>query len=344
MLQAARASWGIDYGDVAVLNRTNAQMEPWEAACVAARVPYTVLGGFSFYSRTEVADVIAWMRVAFLEVDDVGLEVALDRIYNRPSRYLGKVWREQLDGEGGWRPFLQGVPMRFHLAYQARNADELREAIYALRRLPLAGASACDVVRHIVDGPLGYRSWAIKDGETSQITSEVDSLVSENLDAVIQGATRFPKLGDYLDFVDLCDARGPRRATGGSRVVLSTVHRAKGLEWPFVIVAGLCDGKLPHHLGMEDEERRLLYVAVTRAGDRVLLTGCAEPSRFLCELVGLPVLADPEPEPEPERIEWWDDEADDPPPEGDPGSAGDDGARQRGANVVPFRRPTARSG
>jgi DNA helicase-2/ATP-dependent DNA helicase PcrA len=287
----------LELSDVAVLCRTNAQIEPWEAACVAQKLPYAVLGGFSFYQRTEVADVIAWMQIAFAEAGDV-LEAALDRVYNRPSRYLGKVWHEALMAQGGWQPFLRGEPYSWALAYQGRNADALLAAIHELRQLPLKGASACDIVRHIVDGPLGYRRWVLKDGDTvGQITSDVDSLVSENLDAVLQGATRFPKLGDYLDFVDLCKVRATRRTGGGvGRVVLSTIHRAKGLEWRCVYVAGLIDGKLPHILGHEDEERRLFYVAVTRAGDRLVLSANGEPSRFLADLIGMPVLADPGPE------------------------------------------------
>jgi len=317
LIQQARAGWALEPGDIAVLCRTNAQIEPWEAACVAAKVPYVVLGGVSFYLRSEVADVIAWLRIAGLELEDPRWAASLDRVYNRPSRYLGKAWRDELERQGGWARFLGSVSEQpsFRLPYQRRATEALLADVWALRDAT-AGASACDVVRWVVDGRLGYRRWALADGETVQVTSEVDSLVSENLDAVIAGATRFPRLAEYLEFVDLCAVRGARRQLGAARLVLSTIHRAKGLEWPFVTLAGCVDGKLPHALGTEDEERRLFYVATTRAGDRLLVTGTADgPSRFVADLVGLPVLADPEdvhaeaelPAPEgsgdPERVE-----------------------------------------
>jgi DNA helicase-2/ATP-dependent DNA helicase PcrA len=299
LIQQALESWALEHGDVAVLCRTNAQIEPWEAACVAAKVPYLVLGGVSFYLRTEVQDVMAWLRIA-VAATMADYEQPLTRIYNRPSRYLGKVWYDDVVARGGWGQFL-GTRMTFRLAYQQRAADELRTLIQKLYAYAHSGASACDVVRWVVDGPIGYRRWALADGETVQVTSEVDSLVAENLDAVIAGATRFPQLTDYLEFVDLCAVRGARRQLGTGRLVLSTIHRAKGLEWPFVTLAGCVDGKLPHALGMEDEERRLFYVAVTRAGDRLLITGTAEdPSRFVADLVGLPVLAESMEEPDAE--------------------------------------------
>ena len=297
VIQRTLAAWeGLELGEIAVLCRTNAQIEPWEAACVAARLPYVVAGGFSFYQRSEVADVIAWMQVATLtseKPENRGVFLtALERIYNRPSRYLGKVWREELEQQGGWDQFLRGGPLTWKLGYQKRNVDALYEAITVVRRVAREG-SACDVARHIIDGDLGYRRWAVSEKE-NEPTSEQDSYVSENLDAILQGATRFPKPADYLEFVDLCKARGGRRTVATTtRIVLSTIHRAKGLEWPFVVVAGVIDGKLPHILGMEDEERRLFYVAVTRAGDRLLVCGSDEPSRFVADLMGWPVLADP---------------------------------------------------
>jgi len=328
-IQQTMSRWPLEHGDCAVLCRTNAQIEPWEAACVAARMPYVVLGGFSFYLRAEVQDVIAWLRIATLELEDPQWATALDRVYNRPSRYLGKAWRDELERQGGWARFMgpASAQPRFRLGYQQRASDGLMRDVWALRDLA-PSASACDVARHVIDGPLGYRRWAISDGETVQVTSEVDSLVSENLDAVIAGATRFPQLAEYLEFVDLCAVRNHRRQLGTGRLVLSTIHRAKGLEWPYVTLAGCVDGKLPHVLGSEDEERRLLYVAVTRAGDRLLVTGTEEPSRFIADLMGLPVLADPEPE-----VGHVEPAA----PEGDPGGECEPAEPRAGAGVPALR-------
>jgi len=259
--------------DVVVLGRTHAVLGECEAVCVGLGVPYVVAGGFSFYDRAEIKDVMAYLEYA------AGLDrlASLERIYNRPSRYLGRVWLDSLQAQGGWPKWETSGPSAFRWSqrYMSERADELWSICCQLRRYS-HDTRAAGILHYVLNGPVGYRNWVHKDGLAEQEESE-DNDVDENLDSLVEGAgTR--TLGEFVAFVDQCRRHPKRVETAAGSITLSTIHRAKGLEWPIVLLVGLEEDILPHHRGEpEGEERRLYYVAVSRARDALVLALSGDP-------------------------------------------------------------------
>ena len=325
-LQAAHDEGGLAWRECAVLYRTNGQSAVLEAACGRAGVPYTVVGGVGFFNRAEVLDVLAYLRLA-LEWD----AEALDRIYNRPSRYLGHVWRAELEKRGGWKAFETGpAGMSFSRWYMDRRADELWRAICALQAEYRRGRGPAEMVAYVC-ARIGYRAWLL--GEEPD---DADECKGEILDALIETARQYDSVEVFLDFAAECQSRGkaaePTARSGiRDRVQLSTIHRAKGLEWPLVIVAGFSEGLLPHRMAGDDdaEERRVCYVALTRARDTLLLSYHGEASRYLRELGQAGLVRMPGPGDEEDE----DDDAEDHPSAKDETSreVGDDGEEWEGA-------------
>jgi len=273
--------------DVCVLARTHAVLGEVELACTAANIPYFLVGGLSFYERNEVLDILAHLEYA------AGVDVpnALERIHNRPSRYLGAAWLAAVHAQGGWQQWERGGPQHLHWPhdYMARRAWELWDVCVRLRQFGSA-APAVAVVDYVLK-EVGYAAWVRKDGVADAEQSE-DNDVLDNLAVLREAASQRGTVAEFIAFADACRHR-PQRVQGAGGVTLSTIHRAKGLEWPVVIVAGCEEGTLPHGKGNPNgEERRLYYVAVTRPMERLILAGSGTPSRYLresCAVLGLVV-------------------------------------------------------
>lgn len=271
-LTALRVRHDWSWGRMAILYRTNAQSEPFETACMQQGIPHLVMGSVGFYARAEVLDVLAYLRATSLDPE------ALDRIYNRPSRYLGAVWRRELEEQGGWPAFFDDPSAcSWSKPYMRKRADELYETILDLQQRLAAGSTPAALVEHVLER-IGYRAWLI--GEEPD---EMDNVRSENLDQLQHAAGRWTSVEEFLAFTERCGPRRPQ-TMDFNQVRLSTIHRAKGLEFPLVVVAGLSEGVLPHRLGEPAEERRLFYVAATRAQDRLVLSSCVPVSSFWSSL------------------------------------------------------------
>lgn len=293
-----------------VLYRTNAQSRGVEEQLLSAAVPYVVLGGTNFYDRREVKDLLAYLRVAagIGEFDDV------KRSINTPFRYLGKAFIEGLEsaiGLGG--PFLLDSIKRY-LAVAKLQKRQLSSAmswcqlVQGVSDIIRAGEesespSRASLPEHmakpatLLEGlvrDLKYSEWLTRD---EGVESPENNRVS-NVRELIRAAGRFPTVAKLLEYVD--DTR--KRAEKAKResiqtdvVTLCSIHRAKGLEWSYVFVLGVNEKILPHaYAEDEHEERRLFYVACTRAADVLELSYVAraavsnkvldlKPSRFLTE-------------------------------------------------------------
>ncbi len=260
--------------DCAVLYRTNAQSRAFEMAMSRAGISYRLVGGKRFYERKEVKDVMAYLRVVFNPADDLSLL----RVINYPRRGIGDVAQRRLREYAS----AQQIPLAEALARadrieglsaQARRASsELSEL---LRRFEeSAGQSLAERVRNIAEVS------GIMLLLRQERTREADDRL-ENIGELISEAKRFEEeqgtadLGEFLGWVALVSDWDETNEDGGG-VWLMTVHSAKGLEFPLVIVAGLEEGVFPHsrslNEGTVEEERRLMYVALTRAQDELYLT------------------------------------------------------------------------
>jgi DNA helicase-2/ATP-dependent DNA helicase PcrA len=290
----------------AVLYRTNAQSRAFEEALLWRAIRYRMLGGFSFYQRAEVKDILAYARLAVRPDDDV----ALLRVLNTPPRGIGKVTLDALRGLAHER----NISLWAASAELAENATAqrsavplrgFRELIEQLRQDILALAPA-DFLTRVIDRS-GYLDM-LSQRDSVEDAARADN-VRELLAAVAEGADRGETLTDFLERAALVsDADNfDSRAT----VTLLTLHSAKGLEFEHVFLTGLEEGVFPHsrsanHPDDIEEERRLCYVGMTRARDTLTLTRAiyrriygnerlegSLPSRFLAEIPGQLIEAAP---------------------------------------------------
>jgi DNA helicase-2/ATP-dependent DNA helicase PcrA len=287
---------GVPWSGVAVFYRTNAQSRVLEDALRRARIPYVIVGGVRFYERREIKDTLAYLRLILNPADDV----AFRRAIAAPSRGIGPTTLARLDEEAA----RQSRPL---LAVAATPPGDVRgkahgvlEAFAALvgRLAAQRGDLAPPAFIDLVLDQSGYRE-ALRAERAPEAEARL-----ENLEELIAAAEDFthgeaqPTLEGFLDSVALMSDVDELK-DADSRVTLMTLHSAKGLEFPAVFLTGLEEGVFPHARSLDDpdeieEERRLCYVGITRAKERLTLSwalhrrihgyGVGEPSRFLREM------------------------------------------------------------
>ena len=266
---------GAPASHVAILYRTNAQSRSFEEELVRRRIPYVVVGGMKFYDRAEVKDALAYLRLAVRPEDDL----AFRRVVNVPARGIGSTTLDRLaeaassTNRSWWEASADPLP---GLTERARVAlGRFRDLVEDLRdRAPTYSPSA--LLEHLLEAS-GYA--ALYEGSEEK----EDVARRENLQELVSSAREFERsnaegasVAEYLDAVSLATDADAAPKSGGA-VTLSTLHAAKGLEFKSVYVVGLEEGYLPHGNSGDDpeeleEERRLLYVGMTRAEDRLTLT------------------------------------------------------------------------
>ncbi|MFC5579032.1 DNA helicase II [Lysobacter niabensis] len=297
---------GGDYGDVAILYRSNAQSRAYEEVLQEEpKIPFRVYGGMRFFERAEIKDALAYMRLIASRVDDA----AFERSVNTPARGIGDRTLEEVrkraraDGVALWEAASR-ITRDTTLAARSRNAlagfllliDELAREVEA-RPLP-------DKIDHVL-GRSGLREHYANESR-GQLDSRTD-----NLDELVSVASRFtggededeaaamPELVAFLSYAALEAGEGQAQA-GEHSVQLMTLHSAKGLEFPLVFLGGLEEGLFPslkssEEAGRVEEERRLAYVGITRARQKLVLSYAetrrihgmdmyGTPSRFVREI------------------------------------------------------------
>lgn len=281
-------------GDFVVFYRVNAQSRVFEEECIRCGVPYALVGGLKFYERKEVKDVLAYLRVVANPAD----EWSLLRIVNSPPRGIGATTTARLIEAARGR----GTTLFETLADPpATLSPALRERVLSFSRLlaALRDRRACGVGPLVeeVMGSTGYlKALADRGGEDVESRSEnLRELVAVARESDAEGRS----LAEFLEQAALIADADALEESGG-RVTLMTVHTSKGLEFPVVFVVGLEEGVFPHRRAIGDreeieEERRLCYVAVTRAREQLFLSRARRrhvfgseqenpPSRFLREI------------------------------------------------------------
>ena len=283
----------LTWGEMAVFYRTNAQSRVFEEQLVRQGVPYKVVGGTKFYDRREVKDVLAYLRAAVNPSD----EVSLKRIVNVPKRGVGDTSVGRLDAwaRSHGRPFADALGEAEAAGVTGKALGGLRalHAVLEEVRAALAeGAAPARLLELVVDAT-GY----VAELEAERTIEAAGRL--ENVAELIGVAADYETLDEFLEAVSLV-SDSDEIDGDESKAVLMTLHTAKGLEFPAVFLVGLEDGVFPHlrSLGEPDEleeERRLCYVGITRARQRLYLThawcrtlwGSTQynpPSRFLKEI------------------------------------------------------------
>ena len=279
-----RRSGGGRLEECAVLYRTNAQSRAIETELRQHRIAYEIVGGVSFYQRREVKDLLAYLRVAINPAD----EVSFWRIWNTPRRALGPAVRVRVEERMG----------AGHAPMEALRAVALGDALPRAARAGALGLLALlDELRTRRQEPAESLLLLVleRTGYVEHLAGEEPAEVDDrraNIEELVAAAAQFSAgpggpLEDFLAESALVSDMD-RVGENADRVLLLTAHNAKGLEFPMVIVAGLEEGLFPHGNSLEDaarleEERRLFYVAITRARDEVMLTAAAYRRRFSAE-------------------------------------------------------------
>lgn len=293
---------GVAYADMAVLYRTNAQSRAIEEAFMREGVPYRVFGGIRFYERKEIKDVLAWLRLLANADDDT----AFLRVVNVPRRGIGEgtLGRLQEQALAQRCSLFRALEAPELLGMAPRFVDALLEFASLIRRLA-AQADYLDLTELVTQvlEQTGYRAMlaAERTIEAQARLENVDELLTVTRD--FDAREEHGGLEAFLAEVALvADAEqvGGTAGEGGEAVSLMTLHSAKGLEFPVVFLVGMEEGVFPHSRSLHDpeemeEERRLCYVGITRAKDRLYVAHAGmrtlygqsrsnAPSRFLAEL------------------------------------------------------------
>ncbi|HEY1912055.1 MAG TPA: 3'-5' exonuclease, partial [Vicinamibacterales bacterium] len=303
---------------VAVLYRTNAQSRAIEDALMREGVAYKIVGGVRFYERKEIKDALAYMRLVINPHDDVSLR----RVINVPARGIGKGVMDTLEAIGPASDYDTALPLLSAGLAPALSVNSLwarlvhgiNERAFPNRAVASLTAFRDLIVRltevartepvSIAIGKMLDQSGYLQDLREDR-SEESESRV-ENLAELVSAAREYEgrdpeaSLGGFVDRLSLLSDVDEEQGTRDARVWMMTLHSAKGLEFPVVVLAGLEEGLFPHSRSAEDdeeleEERRLCYVGMTRARSRLVLTGAArrrvfgeykasEPSRFIDEV------------------------------------------------------------
>jgi DNA helicase-2/ATP-dependent DNA helicase PcrA len=301
---------------VAVLYRTNAQSRTLEDALRRAGVAYRIIGGVRFYERKEIKDALAYMKLVLNPHDDI----AMRRVINVPARGIGKGVMESLEqvdvtAETDLPPLLAGLrPVAannslwvrlVHAVDQRLLAPRATASLAAFKDLiagmtQMAAQDSVSIALGKIIDQSGYLQ-DLRDERSEEAESRIENLM-ELVSAAREYETRSPEpsLAGFVDQLSLLSDVDEEAGSRDARVLMMTMHSAKGLEFPVVVVAGLEEGLFPHSRSSEDEaeleeERRLCYVGITRAQRRLVLTSAArrrtfgeyqntEPSRFIDEI------------------------------------------------------------
>lgn len=295
---AAHVADGGQYGDCAVLYRANAQSRVVEEAFMERAIPYTIVGGLTFYDRREIKDVFAYLRVLVNPQD----EISLLRVINTPKRGLGEqTVRRLLDFAHAQEiTLLEALARAREVGLNADAAEAAERFAAVLRELMLwmEGMPVTDYLAEVLHAT-GYRAMY----ESS--SKQEDQQRLENINELFSVTQSFDRrrhgtLLEFLAEVSLLSEVDKEKGKPENAVRLMTLHASKGLEFPVVFLIGMEESVFPHARSLDDEagleeERNLCYVGITRAKDRLHLTHCSErtlfgqvsvrdPSRFLDEL------------------------------------------------------------
>ena len=300
---------GGSYGEAAVLYRSNAQSRAFEEALLAEQVPYRVYGGMRFFERAEIKDTLAYLRMIANRADDA----AFERAVNTPTRGIGDRTLDEVRKRARTlsQPLFEAaraLSVGNELAGRARNALAGFITLIEALSVEVAELELKDKIDHVL-----MRS-GLRDFYLNESKGQLDSR-TENLDELVSVASRFVRRDDdeilddsregmseltaFLAYASLEAGEGQAQA-GEDGVQLMTLHSAKGLEFPVVFLGGMEEGLFPSSKSLDEsgrleEERRLAYVGITRARQKLMLSYAETrrihgqdmygiPSRFLREI------------------------------------------------------------
>lgn len=297
------------YDDFGVLIRANTQSRYIEEAFLQNNIPYTMSGGTSFFERKEIKDVISYLRVIANHDDDINLL----RIINVPRRGIGRAAIQVINDEAQNLESTLWTAMQSLIKAEASPAsDTLKEDLETFvqiienhRQKLLSGRGLAKKVRELLE-EIDYKAYLVSENSKSE---KAVRFKLKNIELLLEMMERWeidpdnsnPSLFNYLNRITLMSRDNGDDESDKGKVNLMTIHASKGLEFPVVFIAGVEEGLIPHQRSVDEnngdveEERRLFYVAITRARDKLLISSCMKrrkmqsiiectPSRFLDEI------------------------------------------------------------
>lgn len=297
------------YDDFGVLMRANTQGRFIEEAFLENNIPYTMSGGKSFFERAEIKDIISYLRVISNHDDDINLL----RIINVPRRGIGRSAIQKINDEAEelksslWEA-ITSLAKKDENEVGTKLHDDLENFVSLIeneRSKLLGGRNLSKKVREMVE-EIDYKSYLVSEFSKSEKAVRFKLKNIEYFLTMIENWENDPdnlnpNLFQYLNRITLMSRDDLDDEQSRGKVNLMTIHASKGLEFPVVFIAGCEEGLIPHQRSLEEnegnieEERRLFYVAITRAQEKLILSSCqkrrkqgvlidCEPSRFLDEI------------------------------------------------------------
>ena len=276
---------GFTYKDIIIIHRINAQSRSIEDALMMDSIPY-ISNGMSFYERTEIKDILGYLKLAY----DFNDNEAFERIYNKPTRYLGKVFLENVKKESKIKGINYFEALNYiDNTYRGKNTiTEFKKSINEIRDMINKKNNSVGEIINFIRTITKYDEYMMKESIDEEDNTKID-----NLNALMSHGFKYNNVNKFLKHVN-----NVLNNKDNNGVKLSTVHQAKGLELPVVFIIGVSDGLLPHAYSLKskeesllEEERRLMYVGITRAKDKLFISSIdsfqnkkLKPSMFLKEI------------------------------------------------------------
>lgn len=277
---------GYEPKDVAILYRTNAQSRAIEEVFASKGIPYKIYGSYYFYNRKEIKDLISYLKLIYNDKD----EISLRRIINVPKRGIGDSAIKDIEV----RANLNQCSM--YDALESKKELEFKDIIESIKKTS-ENLSLTELIDEVLDKS-GMKK-ELEDSHLIEDETRLENLMEfKSITASYEERTGSVNLGDFLEEISLVSDQA-NHTEDGNVVTLMTLHSAKGLEFPVVFMVGMEEGIFPHNMSiMEDnieEERRLCYVGITRAKEKLYLTNAKRrmlygkdqmnvPSRFIAEI------------------------------------------------------------
>lgn len=294
---------GVNYKDIAILYRTNAQSRVFEEKLILKNIPYKIVGGVNFYQRKEIKDLLSYLKTISNGLDDL----AVKRIINIPRRGIGLTTIDRVTSYAQNNDFSFYEALR-HAEYVpgiGRGASKITSFVSLIEslksHLSTVSYSLENLINEIIEAT-GYVA-DLEAEDTEESLGRIDN-INELINKIVtyeQNVTEQPSLSEFLEEVALV-ADIDNLAETNNVVVLMTLHSAKGLEFPYVFLAGMEDGVFPSYMCITsddpteiEEERRLCYVGITRAMKKLSMSSARQrmvrgetqfnkPSRFIREI------------------------------------------------------------
>ena len=277
---------GYEPKDVAILYRTNAQSRAIEEVFASKGIPYKIYGSYYFYNRKEIKDLISYLKLIYNDKD----EISLRRIINVPKRGIGDSAIKDIE----LRANLNQCSM--YDALESKKELEFKDIIESIKKTS-ENLSLTELIDEVLDKS-GMKK-ELEDSHLIEDETRLENLMEfKSITASYEERTGSVNLGDFLEEISLVSDQA-NHTEDGNVVTLMTLHSAKGLEFPVVFMVGMEEGIFPHNMSIMEEnieeERRLCYVGITRAKEKLYLTNAKRrmlygkdqmnvPSRFIAEI------------------------------------------------------------